>query len=79
MWLTERNAPLSARAIHRKPACRRPKGCARGGGPEDPSMGDRKELRTRVQRLKDTYRRSCPKGTWLKFSAERWKRGRQGK
>ena len=45
MWLTERNAPLSARAIHRKPACRRPKGCARGGRPEDPSMGDRKELR----------------------------------
>ena len=32
-------------AIHRKPACRHPKGCARGGRPEDPSMGDRKELR----------------------------------
>ena len=45
MWFTERNAPLSARAIHRKPTCRRPKGCARGGRPEDPSMGDRKELR----------------------------------
>ena len=71
MWLTEKNAPLSARAIHRKPASRRPKGCARGGRPEDPSMGDRKELRPCGQRLKDTYRRSCPKGTWLKFSAVR--------
>ena len=45
MWLTERNAPLSARAIHRKPACRRPIGCARGGRPGDPSKGDRKELK----------------------------------
>ena len=45
MWLTERNAPLLARAIHRKPACGRPKGFARGGRPEGPSMGDRKELR----------------------------------
>ena len=34
-------------------------------------MGDRKELRPRGQRLKETYRRSCPKGTWLKFSAVR--------
>ena len=40
-----RNAALSATAINRKPACRHPKGCARGGRPEDPSMGDRKELR----------------------------------
>ena len=71
MWLTERNAPLSARAIHRAPACRRPKGCPRGGRPEDPSMGDRKELRPRGQRLKGTYRQSCPKGTWLKFLAVR--------
>ena len=45
MSLTERNAPLSARAIHRKPACRRPKGCARGRRLEDPSMGDWKELK----------------------------------
>ena len=45
MWLTERNAPLSARAIHRKPACRRPKGCARGVRPGDPSKGDRNELK----------------------------------
>ena len=45
MWLTERNAPLSARAIHGKPACRRLKDCARGGRLEDPSMGDQKELR----------------------------------
>ena len=45
MWLTERNAPLSARAIHRKPACRRPKSCAGGGKLEDPSMGDQKELK----------------------------------
>ena len=45
MWLTERNALLSARAIHRKPACRRPIGCARGGRPGDPSKGDRKELK----------------------------------
>ena len=71
MCLTERNAPLSARAIHRKPACRRPKGCARGERPEDPSMGDRKELTPRGQRLKETHSRSCPKGTWLKFSAVR--------
>ena len=34
-----------ATAIHRKPACRHSKGCARGGRPEDPSMADRKELR----------------------------------
>ena len=45
MWLRERNAVLSATAIHRKPACSHPKGCARGGRLEDPSMGDRKELR----------------------------------
>ena len=44
MWLTERNAPLSARAILRKPACRRPIGCARGGRLGDPSEGDLKEL-----------------------------------
>ena len=43
MWLTERNAPLSAGAIHRKPARRRPIGCARGGRPGDPSKGDLKE------------------------------------
>ena len=67
----ESNAALSATAIHRKTACRHPKGCARGGRPEDPLMGDRKELRLRGQRLKETYRWSCPKGTWLKFSAER--------
>ena len=65
MWLTERTGPLSARAIHPKGS---PKGCARGGRPEDPSMGDRKELRPGGQRLKDTYGQSCPKGTWLKFS-----------
>ena len=35
-------------------------------------MGDRKELRPRGQRLKETYRLSCPKGTWLKFSAVRF-------
>ena len=62
MWLTERNAALSARAIHKKPACRHPNNCARGRG----------------QRLKETYRRSCPEGTWLKFSAWRGDRGRQG-
>ena len=45
MWLTEKNAPLSARAIHRKPACRRPIGCTRGGRPGDPSKGDLKELK----------------------------------
>ena len=71
MWLTERNAPLSARAIHRKPACRRPIGCARGRRPGDPSKGDRKELNPGGQRLKEAYHRSCPKGTWLKFSAVR--------
>ena len=45
MWLTEENASLSVRAIHRKPACRRQKGCARGRRLEDPSKGDSKELR----------------------------------
>ena len=78
MWLTERNAPLPARAIQRKPACRHPKGCARGGRPEGPSMGDLKELRPSGRQLNDTYRRSCPKGTWLKFSPVRGERGRQG-
>ena len=43
--VVESNAALSATAIHRKPACRHPKGCAKGGRPEDPSMGDGKELR----------------------------------
>ena len=43
--VVESNAALSATAINRKPACRHPKGCARGGRPEDPSIGDRKELR----------------------------------
>ena len=45
MWLTERNVPLLGRAVQRKPAYRRPKGFARGGRLEDPSMGDQKELR----------------------------------
>ena len=71
MWLRERNAALSATAIHRKPACRHPKGCSRGRRPEDPLMGDRKEVKPCRQRLKKTYLRSCPKGTWLKFSAVR--------
>ena len=43
--VVESNAALWATAIHRKPACRHPKGCARGGRPEDPSRGDRMELR----------------------------------
>ena len=43
--VVESNAALSATAIHRKPACRHPKGCARGGRPEDPSAGERMELR----------------------------------
>ena len=34
-------------------------------------MGDRKELRPVGQRPKEAYRRSCPKGTWLNFSAVR--------
>ena len=29
--MVESNAALSATAIHRKPACRHPKGCAGGG------------------------------------------------
>ena len=37
------NAALSARSIHRKPACRHPKGSARGGRPEDPSTEDQME------------------------------------
>ena len=69
MWLTERNAPLLARAIHKKPAYRRPKGCVRGGRPEDPSISDRKQLRPCGQRLTRTYHRSCPKGTGFKFSS----------
>ena len=44
-WIVaERNAALSATAIHRKPACRHPKGCAGGRGPEDPSTRDQMEL-----------------------------------
>ena len=43
--VVEGNAVLLATAIHRIPARWHPKGCARGGSPEDPSMGDRKELR----------------------------------
>ena len=43
--VVESNTALLATDIHRKPACRHPKGCVRGGRPEDPSMGDRKELR----------------------------------
>ena len=69
--VVESNAALSATANHRKPACRHPKGCARGGTPEDPSTGDRMELSLRGQRLQETYRRSCRKGTCLKFSAGR--------
>ena len=61
------NAALSATAIHRIPACRHPKGCAGGERPDDPSTGDMIELRR--QRVTETYRRSYPKGTWLKFSA----------
>ena len=34
-------------------------------------MGDRKEPKPGGQRLKETYRRSCPKRTWVKFSAVR--------
>ena len=53
MWnLVESNAALLATAVHRKPASRHPKGCALGGRLEDPSMGDRMELRPRGQPLK---------------------------
>ena len=45
MWFRGRNAALSTTAINRKPACRHPKGCARGGRLEDHSMADRKDLR----------------------------------
>ena len=43
--VVESNAALSATAIHRKSACRHPKGCARGGRPGDSSTGGRMELR----------------------------------
>ena len=46
MWLRARNAALLATAIHRKPACRHPKVCARGERMEDPSMGDQKGAET---------------------------------
>ena len=46
MSLRDRNAALSATAIHRKPACRHAKGCARGRRQEDPSMGDQKKLKS---------------------------------
>ena len=41
----ERTAALSAEAIHREPACKHPKSCARGGRREDPSKGELMELR----------------------------------
>ena len=43
--VVESNAALSATALHREPAFRHPKGCASGGRPEDPSTGDRIELK----------------------------------
>ena len=43
--VAESNAALSATAIHRKPAFRHTKGCARGGRPEDRSTADGMELR----------------------------------
>ena len=43
--VVESNIALSTTAINRKPACGHPKGCARGGRLEDPSTGDRMELR----------------------------------
>ena len=46
--VVESKAALSATAIHRKPACRQPKGCAGGGRPEDPSMGERMKLAVRA-------------------------------
>ena len=46
--MVESNDALLATAIHRKPACRHPKGCARGGRPGGPSMGDWKELTVRA-------------------------------
>ena len=67
--VVESNAALWVTAIHRIPTCRHPKGSARGGRPEDPSTGDRMELRPGGQRLKETYRRSCAMGTGLKFWA----------
>ena len=57
---------------------RHPEGCARGGRPEDPSTGDRRELKPSGPRVKETYCWSCPKGTPLKFSAVRQDRGCQG-
>ena len=66
--MVDSNAALLATAIHRKPARMHPKGCAGGGRPEDPSTGDQMQ-RACGQQLKESYRRSCPKGTWLKFSA----------
>ena len=53
MWLTERNVPLWARAIHTKPACRRPKGCARGwkaGGSFDGAPEGAETLRAATER-----------------------------
>ena len=42
--VVESNAALLVTAIHRKPACRHPKGCAGRVGPENPSTWDRMEL-----------------------------------
>ena len=43
--VVDSTAALSATAIHRKPACRHPKRCSRGGRPGDPWTGYRMELR----------------------------------
>ena len=68
--VAESNAALSATAIRRKTARKRPKGCNGGGRPGDTSTGDRKP-RPLGQRLKGTYHWSCPQGTWYKFSGVR--------
>ena len=41
-------------------------------------MGDRKELRPRGQRLKETYRRSCPKGNLVEVLGREVRQGSPG-
>ena len=68
--VVERDAAPSAMAIHWKSTCRHPKGCA-GGGKAGGSFEGGPHRAPVSAALTETYHWSCPKGTWLKFSAVR--------
>ena len=78
MWLTEINAPLSARAIHRKPACRRPKGCARGEKAGGCFNGRPEEAETRRAATEGNLPPVMPQGNLVEVLGREVRQGSPG-